>query len=356
MVADGPTLACLQIPSLSILFIVATAAVASPRLLHCAGVPHVAFPAYSRDEMLDIVGRDPPAGFDGQQGSDGRDESEGQEGGVRADAAWVWPRFCAVVWDSLGRGAARDLVSFRAACEKLWWPFVQPVVDGQLGPREFSRLLVNRRHLFQSDEALVEKIVARPAASGSTRAGARGTSQPQTHQRQWNIYIYTYTNPPPQTATHDLPLHAAHLLIAAYLASYNPPRADSALFTHAAESRRRRRNTRKQPTNPSTPSKAAHRKPPRHLLAPSPFPLDRLLAIAHAVAPRPLPQTADVPAQIATLVSLRLLLRSGGAGAAGDGLDAGARWRVNVGWDVVCALGRRVGVEVGDFVGWSLGG
>ena len=77
------------------------------------------------------------------------------------DSAWVWSRFCAAVWDSLGKGAARDLESFRAACYKLWRPFVQPIVDGSFGTRDFSRLLVNRRPLLRGDAALLDGIVSK---------------------------------------------------------------------------------------------------------------------------------------------------------------------------------------------------
>ena len=61
--------------------------------------------------------------------------------------------------------------------------------------------------------------------------------------------------------------------------------------------------------------------------------------------------------QVATLAGLRLLVRSGGAGAAagtsgagGDALDAGARWRVNVGWEEAVTVGRGVGFEMEEFI------
>jgi origin recognition complex subunit 5 len=70
------------------------------------------------------------------------------------DRRWLWHRYCEVVWDSVGKGAARDLVTFRSVCYKLWWSFVQPIVDGQIGTRDFSRLVVSKRSLFQNEEIL----------------------------------------------------------------------------------------------------------------------------------------------------------------------------------------------------------
>lgn len=58
---------------------------------------------------------------------------------------------------------------------------------------------------------------------------------------------------------------------------------------------------------------------------------------------------ADVGMAIATLASLRLLVRIGGA-AGGDVLDRGGKWRVNVGWEVVRGLGRSMGVEVEEWL------
>ena len=40
---------------------------------------------------------------------------------------------------------------------------------------------------------------------------------------------------------HDLPYYSKFLLCAAYLASYNPPRADALLFTKAGEGKKRKR-------------------------------------------------------------------------------------------------------------------
>ncbi len=62
------------------------------------------------------------------------------------------------------------------------------------------------------------------------------------------------------------------------------------------------------------------------------------------------PDAADVGMAIATLASLRLLVRVGGTQAGGDPLDRGGKWRVNVGWEVVRGLGRSMGVEVEDWL------
>lgn len=61
------------------------------------------------------------------------------------------------------------------------------------------------------------------------------------------------------------------------------------------------------------------------------------------------PQTADLYTSVATLTSLKLLVRTG-IGGANDALEAGGRWRVGFGWEFVRGLGRSVGVEVGEYL------
>lgn len=87
---------------------------------------------------------------------------------------------------------------------------------------------------------------------------------------------------------------------------------------------------------------------PRHLLSPSPFPLDRLFAIMHAILPHDLLPTIDVYTQLATLCSLRLLLRTAVIG--GDILESGGKWKVNFGWDYALKLARSVDLDITDYV------
>ena len=78
----------------------------------------------------------------------------------KEDDAWLWSRFCGAVWDSLGKGAARDIISFQSVCERLWVPFVQPVRDQLFGTRDFSKLMIRNRTLFQNETALVQGNVS----------------------------------------------------------------------------------------------------------------------------------------------------------------------------------------------------
>ncbi|KAF1979189.1 hypothetical protein BU23DRAFT_497172, partial [Bimuria novae-zelandiae CBS 107.79] len=299
-----------------------------PHALHRSGTPHLHFPPYNRASLLTILGQHPPKIFlappSAEQYPDYTPDLTAE------DDAWLWGRFTATVYDALSKHTGRDLVSFRLAATRLWRPFVEPIVNGTFGTRDFSRLMVNRRALFQVEDSVLDKIVSDNTFSTATTNGS-GSATPATKRRI-------------RTIAHDLPYYTTHLLIAAYLASYNPSRTDVTYFMKHTDKRKNRRR------NPGAGvTKAKHRKISRHLLTPSPFALDRLLAIFRSLLVESVPQVADVYTQIVTLTSMRLLVRAGGVGA-GDVLDAGAKWRVNFGWEYARALGRSVNLEVGEYL------
>lgn len=52
-------------------------------------------------------------------------------------------------------------------------------------------------------------------------------------------------------------------------------------------------------------------------------------------------------AQVAMLASSRLLVKTSGAA---DVLDAGTKWRVNVGWEYILGVARGVGFDLESFL------
>lgn len=194
---------------------------------------------------------------------------------------------------------------------------MQPIVEGKFGTRDFSRLLVHQRRLFQEEGVLLHSLLSDADAGASVK-----------------------------DRTHELPYYAKWLLIAAYLASFNPGRLDALYFMKSTEKKRRKKGGG---TGRSGGRVSQQRKIPRQLLAPSAFTLDRLLAILHAILPHDLRSTIDVYTQIATLTGLRLLSRSGGLGSS-DPLEPGGKWRVAVSWEFVQALARSLKFEIRDYV------
>ncbi|THX09315.1 hypothetical protein D6D17_04043 [Aureobasidium pullulans] len=314
-----PTLARLGqlIPCLSIVMVVTYP---HPRLLHLPGAPHIYFSPYTREQAIQIASVRPQAIFNEPLSPSANYSDEL----AAEDDAWLWSRYCAAVWDSLASGAARDIVTFKSILDKSWRPFVQPIVDGTYGTRDFSKLMVAQRKIFQAESCLLDSVIDEPQED--TTVLTDGKSFP-------NLIL----------VTHDLPYYSKWLLCAAYLASFNPARQDNIYFMKATERKRRRKGG-----GAIAGRESKNRKIPRHLLSPSPFPLDRLLAILHAVLPHDLTPTMDIYTQLATLCSLRLLLRTAVIG--GDLLEPGAKWKVNFGWEYALKLARSVGFDITDHV------
>lgn len=194
--------------------------------LHQVGMAHVSFPAYTREQALEIVANCPLRIDQGQIEA----LSASQNTAPGEDDIWLWTRFCEAVWDSQAKFIGGDIVSFQAITRKLWRPFVVPILDGTYGPRDFSRLVVAQRALFQSEDLLDDKV----RFAKSSVIGVVGSSADEP--RKLDLSKTTKC-----AATYEMPYYSKYLLCAAYLASYNPSRTDSIYFMKAAERRRRRR-------------------------------------------------------------------------------------------------------------------
>jgi origin recognition complex subunit 5 len=151
------------------------------------------------------------------------------------------------------------------------------------------------------------------------------------------------------------------LLIAAYLASYTPARTDTLLFMKSNAPLRARKRKKSHAAALSAPAPrpgtVRHRKIARKLLGPQGFAAERMLAIFWALVHNNdggialgvaglAPGAADTAMAVATLASLRLVVRTS---PAADVLDASTKWKVNIGWDVVRSVARSVGVEVEEY-------
>ena len=333
MDSSAPNLTTMtKIPCLTCVFIATAPPATFPRT---PSTPHLHFPPYAKPDFVRILALAPPqpplAGTSSQETAD------------------LWARFCAAVHDSLVRPASRSLPACRQACLALWPRFAAPVAAGTYAPREFSKILIAARTHFQDESLLNPSIVsARPGkdalASGHGAAAAA-------------------TNPskPPASAVDLialLPIAARLLLLASYLASHNAARHDLTLFSTYHHGRKRRRGG--FAGGGSRASAAKHRKIARKLLGAHAFVLERMMAIFAAVrgewcgdggsaAAAAAALDADLGMAVATLSSLRLLVRVGGA-TGGDPMDRGGKWRVNVGWEVIRGVGRSIGVEVEEWL------
>ncbi|KAI0884880.1 origin recognition complex subunit 5 C-terminus-domain-containing protein [Annulohypoxylon maeteangense] len=333
-----PALARLSelIPNLTTIFILTAP---SPSLLHVSSTPQLYFPPYTKPEYVTILSRPPytPSPLPNTTAQETTD---------------LWTRFAAAVHDALSKPASRTLPGLARSCAALWPRFTAPVSAGTYRAREFTKLLVAARAYFQ-DESVLEPgitLASKPTTSLTKPSSTTTSNGAKTGENEWS------------RSTKDLatllPPTARLLLVAAYLASHNAPRHDQTIFS-TWHSGRRRRGGGSLGQHTRVSKKAKHRKIARKLLGPSAFVLERMVAIYAATRSEWVRDGAyedqvgvdgDVGMAIATLASLRLLVRVGGAGGAGDTMDRGGKWRVGVGWEVIRGVGRSMGVEVEEWL------
>ncbi|KAJ5787072.1 Origin recognition complex subunit 5 [Penicillium paradoxum] len=371
------------IPSLCVILVLSSTP--RPLFLQSAAVPHISFPPYTRKEAIHIIlSSDAPV----------------VDGLPHETSSRVYPYFVSTVYDSLVGPTAGSIPDFRSICERLWPLFVAPVVNGEAPPGgnaewDFSRLLVKNRAVFrrQGESALVHRIVPNEAATIVKRTPLATSAMP--------------------SALPSLPYFSTLILTSAYLASHTPQRLDTIFFSKFSSSSLSARNKRAHHRrrlkvlsqaqaeerlaandDPSTPKKGKRTKTritkstlssafatssattsaigggagiagPSTILTARPFPLERLLAIYHAIDPNPsatplrVAAVADrIYAELATLRRLRLVVpaasHNGLATSSGNtSADAGDKWCVNVSGDWVGELAKGIGVEVGE---WLAGG
>ncbi|KAL4797433.1 origin recognition complex subunit 5 C-terminus-domain-containing protein [Aspergillus venezuelensis] len=388
-----------MIPSLSVVLILNSTP--RPLFLQATGVPHISFPPYTRKEAITIILN---AGTPAVLGLPTQSSSQ------------LYTHFVSAVYDSLVGPTASSVPVFKNICEKLWPQFVSPITNGEAPPGgsgewDFSRLLVKNRSLFrrQGEAALVHHIVTEDAPS------------PNTNGTLVKPSLLSAVSAPSPLPT--LPYFATLVLTSAYLASHTPQRLDTIFFSkfsssslsarnkrahhrrrlkvlsqaQAAEDReasqasasRRRGQGKRTKTRitksilenafatTSATTSAAGGGPgitgPSTILTARPFPLERLIAIYHAIDPNPpanplrLTAIADsIYSELATLRRLRLIvpaagrasgnrlgLGSAGVNSGNTTADVGEKWCVNVSGDWIGEMAKGIGVEVGE---WLAGG
>ncbi|KAI0384897.1 origin recognition complex subunit 5 C-terminus-domain-containing protein [Hypomontagnella monticulosa] len=322
-----PALARLSeiITNLTTIFILTTP---SPALLRVAA-PQLYFPPYTKSEYVTILSRPPYL-------------PQPLPNTTPQETADLWARFTAAVHDALAKPASRSLPGLARACASLWPRFTAPIAAGTHRAREFTKLLVAARAYFQ-DESVLEPGITLASKTSTATPGTKTIDKEAQSSKELAAL---------------LPPTARLLLIAAYLASHNAPRHDQTIFS-TWHSGKRRRGGGTVGGNHHITKKSKHRKIARKLLGPSAFVLERMVAIYAATrrewvhddgADDRVSVDADVGMAIATLASLRLLIRVGGAGGTADAMDRGGKWRVGVGWEVVRGVGRSMGVEVEEWL------
>nr|XP_025034497.1 origin recognition complex subunit 5 isoform X3 [Pelodiscus sinensis] len=192
--------------------------------------------------------------------------------------------------------------------------YCEPVVRGEASERDTRRLWKNiESHLKKA----MQTVYLREISSSQWEKIQQDDGEPG-HLKGLSAHAHV-----------ELPYYSKFLLIAAYLASYNPARTDKRFFLKH-HGKIKKTNFLKK-----------HEKTSNHLLGPKPFPLDRLLAILYSIVDNKVAPTANIFSQITSLVTLQLLTLVGHD----DQLD-GPKYKCTVSLDFIRAIARTVNFDI----------
>ncbi|KAM6288386.1 origin recognition complex subunit 5 isoform 2-T2 [Spheniscus humboldti] len=208
----------------------------------------------------------------------------------------------------------RDLKELQHLAALNFSKYCEPVVRGEANERDTRKLWKNiEPHLKKA----MQTVYLREISSSQWERLQRDDGEPGQLK---GLSAHTHM---------ELPYYSKFLLIAAYLASYNPVRTDKRFFLKH-HGKIRKTNFMKK-----------HEKTSNHLLGPKPFPLDRLLAILYSIVDIRVAPTANIFSQITSLVTLQLLSMVGH----NDQLD-GPRYKCTVSLDFIRAIARTVNFDI----------
>ncbi|XP_023289559.1 origin recognition complex subunit 5 [Orussus abietinus] len=208
----------------------------------------------------------------------------------------------------------RDVNELRYMAMINFKKYVEPVESGQLDSNDVSALWRNISSILKKN---LEVIYLRVSTDDFQ------------DRAQLSVEIESTTK---LALSFELPFYAKYLLIAAFLASYNPAKEDKRLFLKQSSKRKKRIPTNKKPIIARMSS------------GPRQFPLTRMLAIFCAIIDEKVDLNASLLAQIPTMCKLGLLAEIGD-----NNLDE-PKFRCCAGYDFILVISKTVGFSISNYL------
>ncbi|KAJ3021480.1 Origin recognition complex subunit 5 [Thoreauomyces humboldtii] len=279
----------------------------------------VVFPPYTREQMLTIIDRDRPDG-------------EPQD---------FFEAFVNMIYDVFHK-ANRDLKELRHLAFLLFPKYMEPVAEGKATRDQKSKLFgLVQPHIKDALHGLYLREIS---TSEWKRRNEKTGNAMGTGEVKPGVVAGRRIAPLTSGASivMDLPYYTKFLVIAAFLASYNPPRLDVRFF---AKDRSDEVSKRKGGKGRAGKVGKEGGKMRQQLLGPKTFPVERMLAIFYSILPDTIEGSSDIQMQIASLMTLGLLVRV----TPPDRLD-GVKCRCNARYELVKGVGRAVRFDVAQYL------
>ncbi|XP_044271349.1 origin recognition complex subunit 5 [Tribolium madens] len=254
----------------------------------------ITFPQYNKDELLEILTLD----IDYARSLI---INNTKDGGFEFDVDFY--RNYLNVFLSVFYRNCRDLTELRYIARSNFLNYCQPII--------------NKENTINDSLALWRKVA------------------PTLKQALQNLYLRVSTVSLPQNL--ELPFYAKYLLIAAYLASYNPAKDDKRLFMkyHGKKTKSLRDVKKKNKVSEQLNT----------VLGPKPFSFDRLLAIFYSIVEDKVGFNNNLLVQVSSLVELQLLSSLSDSSS----LD-GAKYKCNVNFDFIQTVCKMVGFNIRKYL------
>lgn len=269
--------------------------------MHHLAVPTIHFPPYTPEEICHILQQSAPLTMDL---TDTNIESD-------TELIDLWNRFCKTIHQSFHEAIGADLDLYRKIAIKIFPQYIQPIKDNNLSAKNHVQLTRYAQELFLPEPWIIAEESLATVETSAPKEKAR---------------------------VQELSSCSRYLLVAAFLASYNPGKTDRTFFSRGKGEKTKRRGG-KNAVNKVT-------KQPQRLLGPKGFTLERMVSIFQAIVPSTVHRTSLLDQQIADLFSLKLLVRQGNAS---DLLDDG-RWVVSLSYATIAQIAQSVGFELNRFL------
>ncbi|KAI8146558.1 origin recognition complex subunit 5 C-terminus-domain-containing protein [Fennellomyces sp. T-0311] len=241
--------------------------------------------------------------------------------------------FCEVIYTIFNHNC-KDVNELKYIAALLFPLYIKPIRDRQVQMQEKAKLLKHAQPYFAQ---ATDKLYLREISSAEWNREAR-----RLELEDADGDMAFLTRPVArEKGEFDLPYYTKFLLLASYLASYNPARFDVRYFSKAGEARAKKKGggTRK------AKAEQGGGKMRPQLLGPKAFPIERMLAIFYSIINGSLEDSIDVQTQITSLTTLRLLVRANNM----DRLD-GAKFKCNVSFEFIKAVASSVRFEIDKYL------
>lgn len=254
-------------------------------LEYCPTIPYsIHFKTYSENEILDILALSKPSNVDHT----------------------FYRTFVNIIYQNF-KLAINDVKEYLYFCQVLFPIYCEPIKTGKALNTETGKLYKLIDKVLKDN---IEKILL--------------------HQ-QFHVGKSKVTS----QLSFDLPFCTKFLLIAGFLASFNPSKLDKRYFTKTGETLGKKggikRAIRKEKISSS-------------LLGPKAFPVERMIAIYHAIFTQKIQESNDISIQIATLINLGLITRVGN-----DPLNS-VKCKCNVGMSAIKSIANKIGFQLDNYL------